>query len=326
MQRFSRSSFRASAAKTSRSLTAATFAGFMMTWATPAAAQGNCGGIAGIRHRVAPYDFVYLSRSLAQGANGRAINCVRNNDPSRSVYIDWRGTQLMGFVKPRDQIFTSPPLGHTPSGVVHPLYYGPRPLRLDVATMVDWDSQSLGPTGPPLLLRASLQEHFDGPEGPITVPGEMPVGRSEVEVFIPVGTAELNQFLATNPSRSALIEWLEVHPAALQRMAMTFDSRSAPSGANLAVTYELRFRLPAFAAPPGQPTLYLRFSDPTLHNQLFRRPGPMPIARSDGSETVLSASATVPRARIAGRRARLEVLLRNGALIAALPVTYVVAG
>jgi hypothetical protein len=51
----------------------------------------------------------------------------------------------------------------------------------------------------------------------------------------------------------------------------------------------------------------------------------VPITGSEGSETVLRASLTVPRARVASRAARLEVLLRNGALVAALPVTYAVS-
>ena len=324
MPRFSHPSFRAPGAKTSPFLAAACFAAVLAVPATPAAAQGNnCRGIAGLPLVVTGYDFVYVSRSLAQGANGRVINCVRNRNGNRGVFIDWKGSNLVSLVPAGGQIFTERPLGRTPRGEVRDLFYGARPTRLEVATMVGLDPQLLPPAGHPLLLRAALQERFDNPDAPVTVPGEMPVGRSSVQVYVPIGAA-LNEFIATNPSRGALIEWLEGHPDLLRPFAMTFDSRVTPDGANLAVTYELRYASPAFAGPPAQPAFFLRFSDPELHGRLFRRPSPLPVARSDGAETVLGASLTVPRSRVASRAARLEVVLRNGAVVAALPVTYTV--
>ena len=320
MPRFSHPSFDATAAITSRSLAAAIFVASLMTWAAPAAAQGNCRGIAGLRHSVTGYDFIYVSRSLAQGANGRVINCVRNNNGSRGVFIDWKGSNLVSTVLPGGQIFTERVLGRTPTSGTRALFYGARPTRLDVATMVERAPATDIPGAHPLLRLAAQENFSDDYERPVTVPGEVPVGRNEVQVYVPVGP-ELNQFAATNPSRSALIEWLESHPGLLRPMAMTFDSRATPSGANLAVSYEVRYRLPGMAGGG----LFLRFSDPELHNRLFNRPGPVPVAGAEG-ETVLRASLTIPRARVASRTARLEVVLANGALVAALPVTYVVAG
>ena len=326
MPRFSHPSFDATAAITSRSLAAAIFAASLMTWAAPAAGQNNnCRGIAGLRHSVTGYDFIYVSRSLAQGASGKLINCVRNRIANRAVFIDWKGptgaSLLVSYVPPGGDILTERPVGRTPRSQVLALFFGSRPTRLDIPTMVNLDPLPRAPSGHPLLLRASLQERFDTPEASVTEPGLMPVGRSSVQVYVPVGPA-LNEFVATNPSREALIEWLEGHPDLLRPFAMNFESRVSPSGANLAVTYEVRYALPAFAGPPGQPAFFLRFSDPELHGRLFGRPSPVPVARSTGSETVLSASLTVPRARVASRTARLEVLLRNGAVVAALPVTY----
>jgi hypothetical protein len=326
MLRFSRPSLRTAAANTSQLLAAACLAAALPLFSTPAAAQGNnCRGIAGLPLVITGYDFVYVSRSLAQGANGRVINCVRNRNANRGVFIDWKGSFLMSLVPAGGQIFTERPLGRTPRGEVYPLFYGARPMRLDVATMVELDPRPSAPAGHPLLVRAAWQERFDNPDAPVTVPGEMPVGANASQVYLPVVTDQLRQFVAHNPSRSALIEFLEGNATQLQPFAMTFDSRAAPSGANLTITYEVHYRLPAIAGS-GPPALFLRFSDPELQGRLFGSSAPVPIAGSGGGETVLRASLTIPRARVASRAARLEVLLGNGAVVAALPVSYAVQG
>ena len=286
-----------------------------------ASSAGPCPAqLAGALSNPPAYHFGYQSWVQPRGGEYRFTHCVRNLG-RRGLFVDWRDAALVSFVPPGETAYSVLPRPAASGRKrLSPLFYGARPTRTDVQTVLPIaalpppasERHALWTPPPPVRLAASAQ--WEAPRLRET--------RSFGRLFVPSAAAQ--QGVAREEiDRRALIERLEARPELLQLFLMDFTNSEdpGPDGART-ISWTCRYRTGREERGGERAALRIRFADPAFHRAMFLTDAA--IAVRDGRRLEYRASTQLSPGRRATRAVtRLQIFLADGrTLIGAMPVEY----
>jgi hypothetical protein len=290
--------------------------------AVPAAANDRCPDPMSGSMRVGRYDFEFQSWI---GDQNLAVKCVRNKITSLSpLFVDWDG--MVTFVPVNDvNLVRNPATSAKHKTVRWPLWYGARPAREDVDTIV-WDEQAFlgAPPGrrSPGLRVADLS--FVQAAG--VLPPFPEAISSYSRISVPVAA------YGPNFRQADIIRNVESNPSILRTFEMAFkseplaDAAGNVTGVRDHCTYSLTGR------GKEKKSLSLRFSDKALQQEVFRSFHPHALSQDQWTptgpgEARASSGGTrelvnVGAGQLRRMQADMQVVSSGGSVLASVPIIY----
>ncbi|MBC9030764.1 hypothetical protein IAG41_00010 [Sphingomonas sp. JC676] len=277
--------------------------------------------LSGAISRPPAYEFRYMSRTWRVGNQNRVGNCVRNSG-RRGLFIDWRKANLSGFVAPGKTVFSILPSEQSASvAELSPFFYGARPTRIDVETMV--------PAARPVRSSMVPAMLWDISRGflPVAATADMSPSaeqRSAIQIFVPMNAAALT-LAAKTMDRRTLIKEIEDHPERLTELVMAFTSTQSISGnGQVNLTYDCVYRTANQEGMEGDPPFRMRIVDPGFHRLMFGTSDTVGVGNWEITNPEFEAKIEIPVGRAIRLVAtRIDIFLGDGTTrIGSIPINY----
>lgn len=254
-------------------------------------------------------------------------NCLRNEDDKRALFVDWKETGLMGFVRPKRSMYAYVTSGISQSKHIDvDLWFGPQPKRLKTKVVTPDVTTEAEKVISPQALPQGQTTHQTTPS--LSGARDMVVV-SKVNLALP----PVNLQLRPGSIRKLLINAAEERPDALANVEFVFRSKAVRDETDktiVGIRQECDYRIEYLEGAVGSwgAAYFLKIDDPALHEVVFHTNKPVILDLNGAREIVIKfgglSVANIGQGELKVRHGRVSVLGSGdeSLIIGSMPFSY----